>query len=138
MILWGAISVGMAFISSPIQFYIARFLLGAAGAGSFPGIILYFSFWLPSEIGGRATSFFAMGASISGIIGSPLSGWLMSLDGLGGLRGWQLLFMFEGVPAILMGLFCFFYMDDKPEQAKWLSVAKKHQLFQSARYGKRH
>lgn len=128
MVLWGAISVGMAFIQTPMQFYVMRFLLGAAEAGFFPGIILYFSFWLPSEIRGRATSFFAMGASIAGVVGSPLSAWLMSLNGLHALRGWQLIFMYEGIPAILLGLFCYFYVDDKPEDARWLSADEKRML----------
>lgn len=128
MVLWGAISVGMAFITTPTQFYVMRFLLGAAEAGFFPGIILYFSFWLPPEIRGRATSFFAMGASIAGVVGSPLSAWLMSLDGLHALRGWQLIFIYEGIPAILLGLFCYFYVDDKPEDARWLSPAEKRML----------
>lgn len=128
MILWGALSVGMAFIQTPTQFYVMRFLLGAAEAGFFPGIILYFSFWLPSEIRGRATSFFAMGASIAGVVGSPLSAWLMSLNGLHDMRGWQLIFMYEGIPAILLGLFCFFYVTDKPEDARWLTDVEKRQL----------
>lgn len=128
MVLWGALSVGMAFIQTPTQFYAMRFLLGAAEAGFFPGIILYFSFWLPSEIRGRATSFFAMGASIAGVVGSPLSAWLLSLNGLHALRGWQLIFMYEGIPAILLGVFCYFYVTDKPEQARWLSEAEKRML----------
>jgi ACS family phthalate transporter-like MFS transporter len=105
-----------------------RFLLGAAEAGFFPGIILYFSFWLPSDIRGRATSFFAMGASIAGVVGSPLSAWLMSLNGLHDMRGWQLIFMYEGIPAILLGLFCYFYVTDKPEDARWLTDAEKRLL----------
>jgi D-galactonate transporter len=128
MVLWGALSVGMALISTPTQFYVMRFLLGAAEAGFFPGIILYFSFWLPPGIRARATSFFAMGASIAGVVGSPLSGWLMSLDGLHGLRGWQLLFIYEGIPAILLGVFCYFYVDDKPDDARWLSTDEKRML----------
>jgi ACS family phthalate transporter-like MFS transporter len=127
MILWGALSVGLAFISTPTQFYVMRFLLGAAEAGFFPGMILYFS-WLPSEIRGRATSLFAMGALIAGIVGSPLSGWLMSLNGLHLLRGWQLVFIYEGIPAIILGIFCFFYMDDKPDAAHWLSAGEKQLL----------
>ncbi|TDV07120.1 MFS transporter [Paraburkholderia caballeronis] len=128
MVLWGALSVGMAFVSTPMQFYVMRFLLGAAEAGFFPGIILYFSFWLPSAMRGRATSLFAMGASIAGIVGSPVSGWLMSLDGLHALRGWQLIFIYEGVPAILLGVFCYFYIDDRPDDARWLSAADKRLL----------
>ncbi|WP_414451583.1 MFS transporter [Burkholderia sp. 22PA0099] len=125
MVLWGALSVGMGFVSTPAEFYVMRFLLGAAEAGFFPGIILYFSYWLPPEIRGRATAIFAMGASIAGIIGSPLSAWLMSLDGLHALRGWQLIFIYEGIPAILLGVFCFFYVQDKPERAHWLSPEEK-------------
>jgi ACS family phthalate transporter-like MFS transporter len=128
MVLWGALSVGMAFIQTPTQFYVMRFLLGAAEAGFFPGIILYFSFWLPAEIRGRATSFFAMGASIAGVVGSPLSAWLMSLNGLHDMRGWQLIFMYEGIPAILLGLFCYFYVTDKPDDARWLTDAEKRLL----------
>ncbi|WP_346830854.1 MFS transporter [Pseudomonas abietaniphila] len=128
MILWGALSVGMAFVTNPTQFYVMRFLLGAAEAGFFPGIILYFSYWLPNDIRGRAIAFFAMGASIAGIVGGPLSGWLMSLDGVHGLRGWQLLFIYEGIPAILLGIFCYFYVDDKPSDAKWLTKLERELL----------
>ncbi|TFW31335.1 MFS transporter [Massilia horti] len=128
MVLWGALSVGMAFITTPTQFYVMRFLLGAAEAGFFPGIILYFSFWLPPEIRGRATSLFAMGASIAGVVGSPLSAWLMSLNGLHELRGWQLIFMYEGIPAILLGIFCYFYVTDKPDDARWLTADEKRLL----------
>ena len=125
MILWGVISAGMAFVSTPMQFYIGRFVLGMAEAGFFPGIILYLSYWFPAERRGRITSMFVMGASIAGIIGSPLSGWLMGLDGLHGLRGWQVLFIYEGLPAALLGVCCLFYVDDEPKRAKWLTDAEK-------------
>jgi D-galactonate transporter len=125
MILWGAISVCMAFVTTPMQFYIMRFLLGAAEAGFFPGIILYFSYWFPNRIRGRVTSVFAMGASIAGILGSPLSGWLMSLDGLHGLRGWQILFIYEGLPAVLLGILCLFLVADRPASVTWLSDEEK-------------
>ncbi len=85
MVLWGLLSAGMALVQTPMQFYAMRFLLGAAEAGFFPGIILYLSDWFPEARRGRITAFFTMGASIAGIVGGPLSGWLMSLDGLHGL-----------------------------------------------------
>jgi ACS family phthalate transporter-like MFS transporter len=104
---------------------VLRFLLGAAEAGAFPGIILYLSYWFPAERRGRITSMFAMGAPVSGIIGSVISGWLLTLDGMHGLRGWQILLIYEGIPAVFIGLFCFFYVDDKPDHAKWLTDAEK-------------
>lgn len=125
MILWGSISVGMAFISSPTEYYVMRFLLGAAEAGFFPGIILYLSYWFPAHRRGRITTTFTMGASIAGIVGSPISGWLMSLDGLHGLRGWQILFIYEGLPAIVLGLLYLVLIDDRPEHAKWLTEPQK-------------
>ena len=125
MILWGLISAGMAFVSSPVQFYVMRFLLGAAEAGFFPGIILYLSYWFPSERRARITSFFTMGGAVAGIIGSPLSGWLLTLDGLHGLRGWQVVFIYEGIPAVALGVFAYLYMDDKPQKVKWLSTREK-------------
>jgi MFS family permease len=125
MILWGSISVGMAFISSPTEYYVMRFLLGAAEAGFFPGIILYLSYWFPAHRRGRITTTFTMGASIAGIVGSPIPGWLMSLDGLHGLRGWQILFIYEGLPAIVLGLLYLVLIDDRPEHAKWLTEPQK-------------
>lgn len=125
MVLWGAISMGMALVETPMQFYVMRFLLGAAEAGFFPGIILYFSFWFPNRIRGRVTSIFAMGASVAGVLGSLLSGWLMSLDGLHGLRGWQILFIYEGLPAVLMGIACLFLVADGPDRVTWLSDDEK-------------
>lgn len=137
MVLWGALTVGMAFVSSPMQFYVMRFLLGAAEAGFFPGIILYFSYWFPEAIRGRVTSVFAMGASVAGLVGSPISSWLMSLDGLYGLRGWQILFLYEGLPAILLGFVCLFAVTDRPEQASWLDAGEKALLATRLAFDKR-
>ncbi len=121
MTLWGAISASMAFVSTPTQFYALRFLLGAAEAGFFPGVILYLSYWFPAAERGRITALFAMGAPIAGIVGGPISGWLMSLDGMNGLRGWQILFIYEGLPSILLALAYFLLVDDSPRNATWLS-----------------
>lgn len=125
MVLWGGLSAAMALIATPMQFYVMRFLLGMAEAGFFPGIILYFSFWFPAKIRGRVTGLFAMGASIAGVVGSPLSGWLMSLDGLHGLRGWQILFIYEGLPAVFLGLIFLLFIANKPEDARWLNAAER-------------
>lgn len=130
MVLWGLLSAAMAFVSTPLHFYLMRFALGAAEAGFFPGIILYLSYWFPAARRGRITSLFTMGASIAGIIGNPLSGWLMSLDGLHGLRGWQILFIYEGLPAVMLGIVYFFFIVDQPSQAKWLSPAQRQLLLE--------
>ena len=131
MILWGLISTAMAFVGSATQFYIMRFFLGAAEAGFFPGIILYLSYWFPSARRARITSFFTMGGAIAGIVGGPLSGWLLTLEGQHGLRGWQILFIYEGLPAVLLGLFSYFYMDDKPEKVSWLTAREKEIVIQN-------
>ncbi|WP_449231331.1 MFS transporter [Azospirillum doebereinerae] len=129
MLLWGAISAGLAFVSSPMQFYVMRFLLGAAEAGFFPGVILYLSYWIPSSRRGRITSLFTMGGAIAGIIGGPLGGWLMSFfAGTHGLAGWQNLLIYEGLPAIALGLFAWFYLDDRPDGARWLTPRQKRIL----------
>lgn len=125
MILWGAISAGMAFVETPMQFYVMRFALGAAEAGLFPGAILYLSYWFPSSRRGRMTSLFTMGAPAAGLIGNPISGWLMSAEGLHGLHGWQVLFIYEGAPALLLGLFALFYLDDKPQTSRWLNEQER-------------
>jgi len=125
MILWGLISAGMAFISTPMQFYVMRFLLGVAEAGFFPGVILYLSYWFPSSRRARITALFTMGGAVAGIIGSPLSGWLLTLEGTHGLRGWQVLFIYEGLPAVILGIYAYFAMGNKPEQVKWLNSSEK-------------
>ena len=143
MVLWGLASAGTAFISSPAQYYVMRFLLGAAEAGFFPGIILYLSYWFPPARRGRVTSLFTAGGTIAGVIGSPLSGWLLSLDGVHGLKGWQIVFIYEGVPAVLLGLLAYSYMDDRPADATWLTARQKelvalNQVTASATGGRRH
>ena len=143
MVLWGLASAGTAFISSPAQYYVMRFLLGAAEAGFFPGIILYLSYWFPPARRSRVTSLFTAGGTVAGVIGSPLSGWLLSLDGLHGLEGWQIVFIYEGVPAVLLGLLAYRYMDDRPADATWLTPRQKdivalNEATASATGGRRH
>ncbi|MEY5097937.1 MAG: hypothetical protein RJA36_656 [Pseudomonadota bacterium] len=120
MVTWAIISGGMAFIQGTTSFYVMRFLLGAAEAGFFPGIILYLSYWFPARHRAGVTALFMAAAPISTALGSPLSAALMELDGLFGLAGWQLLFLLEAIPALILGFVVFFYMTDRPEQARWL------------------
>ncbi|SAK93845.1 major facilitator transporter [Caballeronia hypogeia] len=120
MVTWGIISACMAFVKGPTSFYIVRFLLGAAEAGFFPGIILYLSYWFPARHRASVTAFFMAAAPISTALGSPLSAALLEMNGVMGLHGWQWLFVIEAVPALILGVVVFFYMTDKPEKAKWL------------------
>ena len=119
MIAWGVISCLMIFIRGPISFYSMRFLLGAAEAGFFPGIIFYMKRWFPSTARARAVAWFMTANPIAGIVGSPLSGALMGLHGRG-LSGWQWMFLLEGVPAILLGATVFKVLADTPQDANWL------------------
>ena len=128
MITWGLVSVAMAFTRGPISFYVLRFLLGLAEAGFFPGIILYLSYWFPSNHRSAVTAMFMAAAPAAGFIGSPISGALMQLDGLMGLRGWQWLFLLEGIPALVLGFVTFRFLTDRPAVAKWLTVDEREWL----------
>lgn len=120
MITWGIVSAGMAFVQGQTSFYVMRFILGAAEAGFFPGVLLYLTYWLPSAYRGRLIALFGISIPAATFIGSPLGGVLLGLDGTFGLRGWQWLFVVEGVPTILLGLVCLAVLTDRPEQARWL------------------
>jgi len=119
MVAWGVISCLMLFIRGPISFYALRLALGAAEAGFFPGIILYMKRWFPTRARARAVAWFMTANPLAGIIGSPLSGALMSLHG-NGLSGWQWMFLLEGIPAILLGASVFWLLADNPHEARWL------------------
>ncbi|MGT2434209.1 MFS transporter (plasmid) [Cupriavidus basilensis] len=126
MVLWGLISSAMMFVNSPTVFYVMRFFLGAAEAGLFPGVIYYLTCWFPSARRGRVTGFFMLGAAAAGIIGGPVSTWIMvHLSGLKGLHGWQWLFLLEGMPAVILGVVAYCFLCDKPGDAKWLSDREK-------------
>ena len=125
MVTWGIISALMATVSGEMSFYILRFLLGIAEAGFFPGIILYLTYWYPAEYRARFLAAFAIAVPVSTVIGAPISGLLLGLDGVMGLRGWQWLFIIEGVPSVLLGVVTWFYLTDKPEHANWLSAEQK-------------
>ncbi len=132
MILWGLISSAMAWVTGSVTFYLLRFLLGAAEAGFFPGIILYLTFWYPSERRGRITALFMTAVAISGVIGSPLSGWIMqNFAGVYGWAGWQWLFLIEGLPSVLLGLCVLAYLDDDIVGATWLNSAEKRVLVEA-------
>jgi len=120
MVTWGIISAGMALVQGPTSFYVMRFLLGAAEAGFFPGIILYISYWFPARHRAGVTALFMAAAPLSTALGSPLSAALLEMEGVLGMHGWQWMFILEALPALVLGVVVFFYMTDKPEQATWL------------------
>jgi ACS family tartrate transporter-like MFS transporter len=128
MITWGLVSIAMAFIRGPISFYVLRFLLGLAEAGFFPGIILYLSYWFPANHRSTVTAMFMAAAPIAGFIGAPVSGALMELNGLAGLRGWQWLFLLEGFPALVLGFIAFRFLTDRPADAAWLTPDERDWL----------
>lgn len=125
MISWGMVSAAMAFVWNVESFYVMRFLLGAAEAGFFPGVILYLTYWMPASHRGRTLALFAVAIPLSSFVGSPLGGLLLSLDGMCGLHGWQWLFLCEGVPTVVLGIACLRVLTDRPGQAKWLDEAEK-------------
>lgn len=126
MFLWGLFTVLLMFTKNATMLYVLRFLLGAAEAGFFPGIILYLTYWFPDARRGRVTSLFVIAIPLAGVIGGPLSGGIMShFDTVMGLRGWQWLFLIEGVPAMALGIMALFFLDDRPKDAKWLTPAEQ-------------
>jgi D-galactonate transporter len=129
MVTWGVISSLMMFVTTPMMFYILRFMLGVAEAGFFPGIILYLTYWFPMQRRARVVALFMTAIALSGVVGGPLSGWIMqAFAGVHGWHGWQWLFLLEGIPSIVMGICVFFYLDDAIASAKWLSDAEKRLL----------
>jgi D-galactonate transporter len=125
MIMWGIISAAMMYVTSVPMFYTLRFLLGVAEAGFFPGMILYLTYWFPGPERARAIAWFMTATAIAGVIGGPLSGALLALDGYRGLAGWQWLFIVEGIPSIILGIVVLLYLTEKPEQATWLSADER-------------
>jgi MFS transporter, ACS family, tartrate transporter len=120
MVTWGLLSACMALIWNETSFLVLRFLLGVAEAGFFPGIILFLTYWFPSAYRARIVGYFMAAIPVSTVIGAPLSGLILGLDGVRGLRGWQWLFILEGVPAILLSVAVLLYLTDGPRQAEWL------------------
>jgi MFS transporter, ACS family, tartrate transporter len=120
MIAWGSLTALTAMVHTPAQLYLARFALGAAEAGFFPGVIVYLSHWFKREDRAKATSNFMAAIPISYVIGSPLAGWILGHSWLG-VQGWRWLFVLEGMPAIVLGAMAFFYLTDRPSEAAWIA-----------------
>ena len=131
MVTWGLVSAGLMFVRTPAAFYLLRFLLGVAEAGFFPGVIYYLSLWYPAAHRARAIAVFMTAIPVTGLIGGPLSGALLELNGLHGLAGWQWLFLLEGLPAVIMGTSVLFYLKDRPETTHWLTPAERDWLVET-------
>jgi D-galactonate transporter len=129
MFCWGLVASAMMFVETTTQFYVLRFLLGAFEAGFFPGIILYLTYWYPSARRGKVIAIFMTATAIAVLVAGPLSGAIMKyMDGLLGHRGWQWLFVVQGLPASALGVFAFFHLKDRPDDADWLTPAEKTAL----------
>ena len=126
MVQWGPVSAAFGCTDEQFTFYVLRFLLGAAEAGFFPGVILYLTFWFPAQRRAQMVAWFMTGIAISNIVGSPVSGAILQyMDGANGMRGWQWLFLLEGIPSVAMGVVFFLLLVDSPAKAKWLSDAER-------------
>lgn len=128
MVVWGVISAAMMFIEGAASFYVLRFLLGAAEAGFFPGIILFLTWWFPERERTRAIALFLTAVSAAYVAGGPLSGGLLELDGFLGLDGWQWLFLVEGIPAVVLGFVTLRFLDERPRDADWLEPDEREFL----------
>jgi MFS family permease len=126
MVAWGPVSAAFGCTDEQFTFYVLRFLLGAAEAGFFPGVILFLTYWFPAQRRALMVAWFMTGIAVSNIIGSPVSGAILQyFDGAGGLRGWQWLFLLEGIPSLVMGVVLFLFLTDNPGKAKWLSEPER-------------
>jgi D-galactonate transporter len=126
MVTWGLVSILTMFVTTPTMFYVMRFLLGLCEAGFFPGIILYLTYWYPAHRRGRMTTWFMTAIALSGVIGGPVSGWILkAFDGANGWQGWQWLFLLEGLPSVIVGVVVFFVLDDRIGNAKWLTPEER-------------
>lgn len=128
MVTWGLLSAAMAFVEGPISFYILRVLLGAAEAGLFPGVMLYLTYWFGREQRARANGSFLVAVCLANIIGAPIGGALLGLDGLLGWQGWQWMFVLEGIPAVILAVVVFKYLPNGPLDAKWLDPKQARDL----------
>ena len=127
MFTWGAAAMAMAFVKGETSFYVLRFILGAAEAGFFPGIIYYFTQWLPASERGKTMAVFLSGSAIASVISGPVSGALLHISGLG-LHGWQWMFLIEGAASVVLCAFVWFWLQSHPRQAKWLSEEEREAL----------
>ncbi len=129
MVIWGFVSAAMAWVTTPTEFYVMRFILGIAESGLYPGVILYLTFWFRIQERATAIALFAQALAIAGLIGSPLSGWILdAANGMAGMAGWQWLFILEGLPTVLLAMVVMALLTDRPAQAKWLSAEERNWL----------
>jgi MFS family permease len=128
MVGWGLASMGTMFVTGSTSFYLLRLLLGVMEAGFFPGAILYLTYWFPNRVRGQILGLFYLGVPIALIVGGPLSGLLLEMHPLGGLQNWQWMFLVEGFMAVAMGLAAFWFLDNKPSNAKWLTAIERQAL----------
>lgn len=130
MVTWGLFSTALLLVRSPMEFYALRFLTGAAEAGFFPGVVLYLTRWFPRSLQGRVVTAFMSAIPISGVIGSPFSGWILEhfATGQHGLAAWQWLFLLQGLPTVVLGLMAWFFLTDRVEEAAWLGDREKAAL----------
>jgi MFS family permease len=139
MVSWGILSAAMMWVKSEWTFYAMRFLLGVAEAGFFPGIIFYLTLWYPSRLRSTRTAWFVSAIAVAGVLGNPISGLIMErLSGILGLAGWQWLFLVEGLPSVLVGIWVWFYLDSNIGEAKWLSREEKALLLRNLDAEERH
>jgi MFS transporter, ACS family, tartrate transporter len=120
MISWGVVAAANAFVTGPVSFYVVRLLLGAAEAGFFPGVAFFLAAWFPAQYRARVLAWFLVGIPVSSLIGGPISGLLLQMHGFWGLAGWQWMFLIEGLPASVIGLFIYGMLADRPAEARWL------------------
>lgn len=125
MISWGIVAALTAFVQDATQFAIARFVLGIAEAGFFPGVLLYLTLWFPRQYRTQVLAVFVLSNPIANAVAAPLSGWMLELHGLWGLDGWQLVFLLQGVPAVLLAFVVFFWLPDRPQDARWLDATEQ-------------
>lgn len=131
MVVWGLISASMPLAHTPAEFYLLRFLLGAAEAGFFPGIVLYLTYWFPKQQKALALARFMAATAVAGVVGAPFSNLLLRLNGVVGVAGWKWLFVGEGLPSILLGLLVFRLLADDPERAAWLPEDERRWLIET-------
>ncbi|QBR00865.1 MFS transporter [Paraburkholderia pallida] len=126
MLCWGVVSMSTMFVANPLEFYVARFFLGVFEAGFFPGILFYLTLWFPADRRARIVAFFMAATVAAGLISGPVSGFLLQhMNGVHGLRGWQWVFLLEGLPTVLLGIATYLLLVDQPSAAKWLSAVEK-------------
>lgn len=138
MVTWGIAAAATAFGQGPTSFYVLRFLLGVAEAGFFPGVTFMLAAWFPAQYRVRVLAFFMLGVPISSIVAGPMSVWLLQLDGLWGLHGWQWMFLVQGLPAVLIGLVLLSKLRDHPKDAEWLTPEERDALMQMLEEEPRH